>query len=262
MLKHITFIFCTVLLISCDSFENTPFSSGDEHRYLNQYNYNKLKAIPANDSVIKFAFIGDTQRFYDDTQDAVNIINTIDDLDFVIISGDLTDFGLLYEFEQMDEILSKLNVPYFSVIGNHDMVANGIEIFSDFYGSLNTVIEYQEVVFLLHNSNGISTAFDGTTPDIKWLQNQVVINSNKKWIVGVSHIAPNNVDFDPNLKELYQKVWSTSPNFLVSLHGHNHNMAQWQTENVDYINSSSPSKREMIVMTINDSGFVKSILQF
>lgn len=255
-------IISTLLLTSCEAFEETPFSMGSRHLYLNNKNYQELLNSVPNDSIVRFAFIGDTQRFYDDTEEAVEKINSIPDIDFTIISGDLTDFGLLYEFDQMDRILNKLYKPYFSVIGNHDIVANGVEIFKDYYGDLNTSIEYLNVKFLLFNTNGVSTGFDGTAPNMNWLKTQLDISTDNKWVIGVSHIPPNNVDFDPALKSQYEETLSEYPNFLVSLHGHNHNMADWQTNGVDYINSSSTSKKELIVITLSDTGYTKEVFEF
>lgn len=42
-------------------------------------------------------------------------------LDFVAISGDLTDSGEYEEFLKCKEILDELTVPYFPIIGNHDV---------------------------------------------------------------------------------------------------------------------------------------------
>lgn len=42
-------------------------------------------------------------------------------IDFVIVSGDLTDSGEWSEFLKFKEIMSSLNIPYVPMIGNHDV---------------------------------------------------------------------------------------------------------------------------------------------
>jgi hypothetical protein len=42
-------------------------------------------------------------------------------IDFVIVSGDLTDSGEKSEFYKFKEIMSTLNIPYVPMIGNHDV---------------------------------------------------------------------------------------------------------------------------------------------
>jgi 3',5'-cyclic AMP phosphodiesterase CpdA len=52
--------------------------------------------------------------------DIVQRLNQIGDLDFVLISGDLVHNALPAEFDQFDEIISDLNIPYYVISGNHD----------------------------------------------------------------------------------------------------------------------------------------------
>lgn len=51
----------------------------------------------------------------------INEYATKNKLDFVSISGDLTDSGEYEEFLKCKEILDELKVPYFPIIGNHDV---------------------------------------------------------------------------------------------------------------------------------------------
>jgi 3',5'-cyclic AMP phosphodiesterase CpdA len=51
----------------------------------------------------------------------INSLSENEKIDFVMVSGDLTDSGEFSEFMKAKEILDKLNIPYFPLIGNHDV---------------------------------------------------------------------------------------------------------------------------------------------
>ena len=69
--------------------------------------------------------MGDSQRWYDETEDFVKEINKRNDIDFVIHGGDMSDFGLTKEFLWQRDIMNGLNVPYVALIGNHDCLGTG-----------------------------------------------------------------------------------------------------------------------------------------
>ena len=52
-------------------------------------------------------------------------------IDFVIVTGDLTDSGQLEEYEEFDKIMNFLEMPWFVVPGNHDNNQNLIKFFKN-----------------------------------------------------------------------------------------------------------------------------------
>ena len=56
----------------------------------------------------------------EDLSITINDINKLDDIDFVILSGDITEFGSDEELSKAKSIISKLNKPWYVVPGNHD----------------------------------------------------------------------------------------------------------------------------------------------
>ena len=87
---------------------------------INQCNIVRIEEGLHDAESFRFAFITDTQRWYDETEDVVAAINQRTDLDFVIHGGDLTDFGTTKEFLWQRNILNGLKIPYVCLIGNHD----------------------------------------------------------------------------------------------------------------------------------------------
>ena len=87
---------------------------------VNRRNIERIETATYRKEEIRFAVISDTQRWYDETEDAVEALNRRDDLDFVLHTGDMSDFGLKLEFEKQRDILSGLKVPFVCLLGNHD----------------------------------------------------------------------------------------------------------------------------------------------
>jgi len=51
--------------------------------------------------------------------------------DLVLITGDLTDCGLIEEYQQLKAVLGRLDLPVFMVPGNHDRRQNLRQVFAD-----------------------------------------------------------------------------------------------------------------------------------
>ena len=73
---------------------------------INAKNIARIEASTAGKSAIRFAVISDTQRWYDETQKAVSALNARGDIDFVLHTGDMADFGMKAEFERQRDISS------------------------------------------------------------------------------------------------------------------------------------------------------------
>ena len=76
-------------------------------------------------SDIHFSSLGDhhdmlSARAGDFLTNVISQLNQVQDLDFVLITGDLFDTASWKEFEQFQETISSLQKPYYIIPGNHD----------------------------------------------------------------------------------------------------------------------------------------------
>ena len=85
---------------------------------------------------------------------------------FIIHGGDYTEFGLKKEFEWNDDILSKLKVPYVGLIGNHDVIGNGDQVFRKIFGNENFSFVVSDVKFVCLNTNAIEYDYSHPVPVI------------------------------------------------------------------------------------------------
>ncbi len=87
---------------------------------------------------------------------AVKQINEIEP-DLVVVTGDLSCWGIHSELREAFEVLEKLKSEYFVVPGNHDARNNGIEFFELYFGERKKIYKDSEIVIL---------GVDSTQPDI------------------------------------------------------------------------------------------------
>ena len=200
----------------------------DTPKDLNKKNLEKLFQNLSDDTV-RFVLTGDSQRAYKNAEDLVSVINKQRGVDFVILAGDISDFGLVGEMEWVNEIFSNLKAPYIGVIGNHDLVANGEKVYTRMYGPLNFSFTYQGVKFICHNTNCREVNFDGTVPNMTWLAQEFKPTPDVSAYVAVGHVPPSSVDFDENMRADYTKLLGSGNVTLAGLYAHNH------SEDVEYM---------------------------
>ena len=246
-----------LFLYSCDKFEYNQYqvSPKEGHSKINKKNINRLSNQYKD--TIRIAVIGDSQRFYTSTLKVIENINSRNDLDFVIHTGDLVDFGLQREFTAMHNLLSKITIPYMAVIGNHDMIANGPKIYREMYGEDNFSFYFQGFKFIYLNTNGMERQFDHSLPNINWLESELTDTSLFKNAFVINHVPPGHVDFDNSLEDEYRSILNASGKVLISINGHNHNYAFLQSSSnvVAYLNSYSTTVEKYIVVTIWKDNF-------
>lgn len=230
---------------------------------INNKNLKKLMDTPDDDDTLTIAFIGDSQRFYDEVELFVDKVNDVNSVDFVIIAGDISDFGLLAEFEWIARRLDNLSKPYISVIGNHDVIANGEEVFKRSFGPLDFSFVYDSIKFVVHNTN--SREYTGNNvPDLEWLANALTPSPEIKHFVGVSHVPPFDGDFNKSLEDDYARLISRTPGFLVSLHGHIHRHTDTYPYNdgMRYITGHYFPERQFLLLKIHQGSVYKTFINF
>jgi len=107
MKKFILVLFLFILLQTCFASGKVKFAViSDPH-----------VSLPAQDVIDEMKMGLHTVEFF---ESAVKAVNEIPDLDFVLILGDLTKDGEPWNVDKVMEIISKLNVKTYIVLGNHD----------------------------------------------------------------------------------------------------------------------------------------------
>lgn len=128
-------------------------------------------------SEFRFAWLSDIHIGYptsdEDLRISINDINSLDDIKFTIISGDITSIGSLEELSLAKEILDKLKKPYYIIPGNHDCKwsESGSTDFIKLWGDDRFVFNYDKYLFIgLHQGPRMRMADGFWAPeDLRWL---------------------------------------------------------------------------------------------
>jgi 3',5'-cyclic-AMP phosphodiesterase len=251
----------TLLLIfiwSCeDPFQYNPNEVllNDDEKNLNEKNISRIESIPHRDT-LRFIIISDTHHEYPELDEFVQLVNTMSGIDFVAISGDLTNFGLLAEYRETNNRLKLLRIPYVAVIGNHDLLGNGSKVFEQMYGPLNFHFRCNNHKFIGINTNSREYNFNGKVPDVPWLKNELQDTGSfdKAFVIG--HVPPTNPDFDPDLVVGYATTLAESGKVKLAAHGHagGYSVVDWYSNGVPYLSVDDLSTRSYVLIKVwNDS---------
>ncbi|OWP64293.1 metallophosphoesterase [Hymenobacter amundsenii] len=239
---------------SCELIEFSPndYRGPADQQDLTAKNLARLAKTPLpTDDTLRFVFSGDSQRFYDDVEDLVKSVNQQPGIQFMLVSGDIADFGLAREMRWIDDQLRQLKMPYLTVIGNHDHVANGREAYQEIFGPLNYSFTFGDTKFIMTDTNGREYNFNGQVPDMPWVNQQLADRTARRHVI-VSHVPPQDEDFDPAVRDQYTAALRADPRLVFEMNGHRHDYGIGQPFNdgVTYVNSYAFEKRRYLIVTV------------
>lgn len=163
-----------MLFFSCKklfTYNTNEIQLDEKDKNQNIQNIERLRSKTQN-ATFRFVVITDTQRFYDEMDDFIEKINAYPDISFLVLVGDIADFGLRSEYLWILHRLQKLEFPFLVVIGNHDMLGNGRELYRQMFGSENFSFSYSGYKFIVLNSNSQEVGYNGSLPDTSCLQQE------------------------------------------------------------------------------------------
>ena len=260
----LTFAF---LFSACELIDYHPYDgqvSSKVSRDVNNVNIERIEKACAGKDTIRFAFLGDTQKYYDETDEFVRNLNKRDDIDFVIHGGDFTEFGLKKEYEWFDKIFVHLKQPYVGLIGNHDILGNGDHIYREIFGDENFSFVASDVKFVCLNTNSIEYDYSHPVPDFGFIKGEIQDSTSNKRSVVVMHAPPGNEQFDNNVKDVFQLYIKELPSLIFCLHAHTHNLAANDIFNdgIMYYACDNIGKRSYMVFTITPNNYSYEVVYF
>lgn len=256
MRYRLIFIF-SILFTSCELIDYHPYDGRvTSDTNINKNNIEKIQRSCDHKDTIRFAMMGDSQRWYDETALFVNHINAMGNIDFVIHGGDISDFGLKKEFEWVHDIMKKLTVPYFAIIGNHDVIGNGYQVYREMYGEQNFSFIIAGIKFVCLNTNAVEYDYSNPIPDFTFIETQMKSGSFDRTIV-VMHAPPGSEQFNNNVKNVFQVYLKKFPGllFCTNAHGHITQIDDLFNDGIMYYQCSCMKKRSFLLFTVYSDGY-------
>lgn len=186
--------------------------------------------LSAQNSVNKpfsFAYLSDihiaegTSRI-DDAITCVNDINSLPQIKFVIIAGDITEFGADEEIQTAKNIFDKLKVPYYIVAGNHDAKwsESGCNTFVKVFGYEGFNFDYGGIKFIGCNSGPNMRMAPALVPreTIVWLDSLSRKIDPTQPVFFVNHYPMDTSVL--NYTQVLDKLKSINTQFILNGHWH------------------------------------------
>ena len=213
-------------------------------------------------SSFKFAHVSDTHigshNSEEDLSRTVHNINADSSLKFVIISGDITDFGTDSAFQLAKNILDSLNKPWHIIPGNHDAnwSESGTNSFKKIFGSETFKFEYGGYLFLgtVCGPNMRMSPGQVSRENIVWLDSTLKNLKDKN----IPIIFVNHYPLDSSLNNWFDIMdLLKTRNTQLILCGHGHANHQFNFEGIPGImgRSNLRAKKEVggyNVVTVKD----------
>ncbi|MGR6872612.1 metallophosphoesterase family protein [Pseudomonas sp. HK3] len=247
-----TFLLVFVFVLTGCDYEVSPWSTDADcsNRVSIDANIKRLKEYEAQvgeRDTYQVAIISDPQQYPGTFDDIIKHVNTLPEVDFILLTGDLADTGVKAEYEWVCKVMEKAKQPIFAVIGNHDALAFGKDIWAKVFGPEDYSFTYQNSKFIAYNDNKYE--FENV-PDRDWLAQETQGDETRDYTMVFSHIPP--WDFELTLSQELKDMGVD-----LGVHGHEHSFDYWQLTGVQlphYVVSST-KKKGFGILSINPSGY-------
>ena len=175
----------------------------------------------------KFAHVSDTHigsnNSEEDLRRTVHNINDDPTLKFVILSGDITDFGSDSEFHVAKRILDSLNKPWYIIPGNHDAnwSESGTNSFKKIFGSETFKFKYGGYLFIgtVCGPNMRMSPGQVSRENVVWLDSTLTNLKDKNIpIIYVNHY-PQDSSLN-NWYEIIDMLKARNTQLIICGHGH------------------------------------------
>lgn len=196
-----------------------------------------LFLLPLNlfSQTFRFAQVTDTHvggaTGADDLRRTVLDLNQQQGIDFVVLSGDVTEFGSDEELALAKQILDSLNLPLYVIPGNHDSnwSESGANSFRKVFGAETFFFEHNGVQFIGTTSGPNMRMSPGQVPreNLVWMDSIFKANPDQDKPL----IAINHYPLDSSLNNWYEnidRIKTKNVQLALCGHGHINKLYDWE----------------------------------
>ncbi|MDB5229951.1 MAG: metallophosphoesterase [Chitinophagaceae bacterium] len=185
------------------------------------FSYSQIKPF-------RFAFISDTHigspngASEEDLRRTVKDVNAMNDVDFVVITGDITELGTNEQLKLAKQLLDSFNKPWYIIPGNHDAgwSESGGDAFAQTFGNDKFVFDHDGIRFIGCASGPYVRMSDGHVPrsHINWLDSVLKKTPDDMPVIFLNHYPMDN-QMD-NWYEVIDRLKTKNTIAILCGHGH------------------------------------------
>jgi outer membrane protein assembly factor BamB/predicted phosphodiesterase len=195
-----------------------------------------VKTLRAQSSSFRFIHLSDTHigspagAAEEDLRRTVRDINQMNDVAFVIITGDITELGTDEQLHLAKQILDSLKVKYYIIPGNHDSgwSESGGVSFTRVFGYDKFQFDFNGIRFIGCASGPYVRMSDGHIPRdaIVWLDSLLQKTPKQQPVIFCNHYPLDN-QLD-NWYEAVDRLKQYNTILAICGHGHNNKAFSWE----------------------------------
>ena len=255
------------LLAACDKvFDVHPYDVNIKgEKNINAKQIALIEERTHDKETIRFAFISDTHQWFDDAKAEIRDINRRTDIDFVVHGGDITDFGATKEYLWSRDLLKTLNIPFVTLLGNHDCLGTGNQAYEVVFGNPDFSFIAGRVKFVCLNTNAIEYDYSRPVPNFDFMEEEVKKDADRfDRTVICMHAAPYSEQFNNNVAKVFNYYTLNFPRLQFCLYGHGHHTEQHDIFNngIVYYEVANAPKRQYYIFTITPETYSYEIIDF
>lgn len=198
----------------------------------------------------------------DDLRATVRDLNGQKDIDFVVFTGDITEFGALSELRLAKQIMDSLSLPWYVVPGNHDSnwSESGANDFRRVFGGETFFFKHKGFQFMGTVSGPNMRMSPGQIPreNLVWMDSVFAANPNDP-LVFINHYPLDN-----GLNNWYEAIDRIKKrNILFAMCGHGHANKRYNWDGITGVmgRSNLRAKEEMGAYNLIDMYPDKAVYQ-
>lgn len=225
-----------------------------------------LQVSAYGQKLFRYAQVSDTHvggaTGADDLRATVQDLNRQNDIDFVLFTGDITEFGALSELRLARQILDSLTLPWYIVPGNHDSnwSESGANDFRRVFGGETFFFKHKGFQFMGTVSGPNMRMSPGQIPreNLVWMDSVFAANLNDPLIF------INHYPLDNGLNNWYEAIDRIKKrNVLFAMCGHGHANKRYDWDGITGVmgRSNLRAKEEMGAYNLIDIYSDKAVYQ-
>lgn len=194
-----------------------------------------------------------------DLETVIQDINQQQNIDLVLVSGDITEFGDKPSLEKAKVLLGTLKMPFYITPGNHDQKLSppSYDYFNDVFGDNKFSFSHKGIHFVGFATRPSQVGGNGVIAheDINWIEKELSELPDSVRIIAVTHypLQTGDVDNWPDMVDVLKKY-----KVMTVLGGHYHRNVLFAYDGIPgIINRSTLKNNEHLcgysVYTVSDS---------